>query len=173
MIEYLPLVLTGLGLTASILYYASVLRNANKTQQQQLETREIQIFMQLMQQISNEASYKTWAEIVNQGKVDYDEYVEKFDSSVNPEHYAKRCTLWHNYNSIGELLRQGVIDHDLLERMLVAPMILIMWENWEHIIKKTRERENAPEIWLGFEYLYNEISCKRRQKGYPDYTYPL
>ena len=44
MIEYLPLVLTGLGLTASIIYYTSVLRNANKTQQMQLETRQAQLF---------------------------------------------------------------------------------------------------------------------------------
>ena len=40
MIESIPLVVTGIGLTASIVYYASILRNANKTQQQALETRQ-------------------------------------------------------------------------------------------------------------------------------------
>jgi len=49
-IEYLALILTGLGIIVSILYYASVLRNANKTQQIQLETRQAQF----MSQISNE-----------------------------------------------------------------------------------------------------------------------
>ena len=38
MIEYLPLVLTGLGLTASIIYYASILRNQNKTRQRDWKT---------------------------------------------------------------------------------------------------------------------------------------
>ena len=33
MIEYLPLVLTGIGIIVSILYYTSVLRNSNKTRQ--------------------------------------------------------------------------------------------------------------------------------------------
>ena len=47
MIEYLPLVLTGIGITVSILYYTSVLRNANKTQQMQLETRQAAMFMKL------------------------------------------------------------------------------------------------------------------------------
>jgi hypothetical protein len=36
MIDYLPLILTGIGIIASILYYASVLRNANTTRQAQL-----------------------------------------------------------------------------------------------------------------------------------------
>ena len=45
MIEYLPIVLTGIGLSASILYYTIILRNANKTQQMQLETRQVQLFM--------------------------------------------------------------------------------------------------------------------------------
>ena len=46
-IENLPLVLTGFGLTASILYYTMTLRNANKTQQLALENRQAQLFMQL------------------------------------------------------------------------------------------------------------------------------
>jgi hypothetical protein len=46
-IEYLPIVLTGIGIIVSILYYTSVLRNANKTQQQQLDTRQAQLFMQM------------------------------------------------------------------------------------------------------------------------------
>lgn len=45
MIEYLPLVLTGIGLSVSIIYYASILKNANKTQRMQLETRQVQLFM--------------------------------------------------------------------------------------------------------------------------------
>ena len=45
MIEYLPLVLTGIGIIVSILYYTSVLRNANKT-------REAQLFMQSYKETS-------------------------------------------------------------------------------------------------------------------------
>ena len=44
--EFLAVILTGLGLTASIVYYASILRNANKTQEIQLETRQAQLYME-------------------------------------------------------------------------------------------------------------------------------
>jgi hypothetical protein len=39
-LDYLPLVLTGIGIIASILYYASILRNANKTRELQLKAQE-------------------------------------------------------------------------------------------------------------------------------------
>jgi len=42
--EFLAIILTGLGLTASITYYAMVLRNANKT-------RQTQLFMNLFTQL--------------------------------------------------------------------------------------------------------------------------
>jgi hypothetical protein len=41
--EFLAIILTGLGLTASIVYNAINLRNANKTQKQALETRKAQL----------------------------------------------------------------------------------------------------------------------------------
>jgi hypothetical protein len=46
-----------------------------------------------------------------------------------------------------------------------------MWENWEHIIEDNRKRENMPDIWMGFEYLYNEMKKYRKSKNYPDPTY--
>jgi hypothetical protein len=44
-IEQILYIVPILALTASILYYAIILRNANKTQQMQLETRQVQMFM--------------------------------------------------------------------------------------------------------------------------------
>lgn len=60
--EFIAIILTGFGLTASILYYSSILRNANKTRELQLkaqelqlkaqehaiETRQAQLFMQIL-----------------------------------------------------------------------------------------------------------------------------
>ena len=40
MIESIPYVLTGIGIIVSILYYTSVLRNANRTRELQLKAQE-------------------------------------------------------------------------------------------------------------------------------------
>ena len=164
----LSIVFAGLSIAASIVYYASVLRNANKTQQMQLETRKVQLFMQLYQQLTSEETLKASMELMTLDIQDNDEYLKKYDSSVNPAHYAKRAHIWWLYNSIGELLRMGTIEHDLIDRLQLDATVIITWEKWEHIIKETRARENLPTIWEGFEYLYNETKKIRDMRGYPD-----
>ena len=49
-IEVLALILTGLSITASILYYTSVLRNQQRTQEHALETRQAQFFYSIFQE---------------------------------------------------------------------------------------------------------------------------
>ena len=46
-LEIIALVLTGLSITVSIIYYANVLSNANKTQQLTLENRNAQLLMRI------------------------------------------------------------------------------------------------------------------------------
>jgi hypothetical protein len=164
----LSIVFAGLSIAASIVYYASVLRNANKTQQMQLETRKVQLFMQLYQQLTSEETLKASMELMTLDIKDNDEYLKKYDSSVNPAHYAKRAHIWWLYNSIGELLRMGTIEHDLIDRLQLDVSVIVTWEKWEHIIKETRARENLPNIWGGFEYLYSETKKIRDMRGYPD-----
>jgi hypothetical protein len=159
------------GIIVGVAYYILNIHNNQKNQQLQLETRQTQIFMQIYQQINTEEVYKSWAELVNVGKIDYEDYLKKYDSTVNPDHFAKRAQIWYSYNTIGELLRQGIIELDLLNRLSLGPMVITMWERWEHIIRKTRERERGPDLWEGFEYLYNEVKNYRDREGYPGFTY--
>jgi len=159
----ISIIFAGLSIAASIVYYASVLRNANKT-------REIQLFMQLYNILHTRESLQTFIELLNL-KIDEEEYRQKYDSYVNPEHFGKRGSLWYTYNSIGEMLRLKMVDPDLLHRLNVDLHVIMLWENWEHIIKMNRERENMPDLWDGFEYLYNEMKILRRKMNYPDITY--
>ena len=45
-LEVVAILLSGISISASMFYYANVLANTNKTQQQ-LETRQTQLFLQL------------------------------------------------------------------------------------------------------------------------------
>ena len=69
------------------------------------------------------------------------------------------------------MLRLKMVDPDLLHRLNVDTNVIMLWENWEHIIKMNRERENMPDLWDGFEYLYNEMKALREKMGYPEITY--
>jgi hypothetical protein len=171
--------LQTVSLMVGVFYYIFIMRNSQKTrelslkaQEQALETRQTQLLMQIYQELNSEETQKSWAELVNQEIIDYEDYIQKYDSSVNPNHYAKRVHIWYSFNTIGELLRQGLIDPDLLQRWLQGPWVIVMWEKWESIIRETRVR-GRPNLWAGFEYLYNEMKRIRDSREYPEIKYPI
>ena len=182
MVEFtLPLVLQivqTVGILVGIIYYITIMRNQQRTrelaltaQEHATETRQTEIFMRLYEQLNNAETYTSWAELVNQ-EIDNEEYLQKYDSTVNPVHFGKRAHLWYTYNTIGELLLMGIVKPDLIQRLSLDPMVITMWERWEHIIRETRIRENSPDIWSGFEHLYNEMVRLREERDYPKITYP-
>jgi hypothetical protein len=71
MIEYLPLILTGIGIMASILYYSMTLRNSNKT-------RRAQLFMQVHARFQNPEFTKMCNEVMNREWSNIDDYWEKY-----------------------------------------------------------------------------------------------
>ena len=163
------------GILVGIVYYITIMRNAQRTrelalkaQEQATETRQTQIFMRLYEQLNNAETYASWAELVNM-EIDNEEYLRKYDSSVNPVHFGKRSLHWFTYNTMGELLLMGIVKPDLIHRLSMGPIVIEMWETWEHIIKATRVREKAPDIWNGFEFLYNEMKRLRSERGYPEF----
>ena len=182
MVEFtLPIVLQivqTVGILVGIIYYVTIMRNQQRTrelaltaQEHATETRQTEIFMRLYEQLNNAETYTSWAELVNQ-EIDNEEYLQKYDSTVNPVHFGKRAHLWYTFNTIGELLLMGIVKPDLIQRLSLDPMVITMWERWEHIIRETRIRENSPDIWSGFEHLYNEMVRLREERDYPKITYP-
>ncbi len=102
-VETVSIVFTGLSVSLVAFYYISTLRNAQKTQQLALESRQTQIFMQIYQQLNSEESFTTWAELMNLEVADYEEFLRKYDSVVNPKFFGKRTNIWWHYNTIGVL----------------------------------------------------------------------
>jgi hypothetical protein len=170
-VETISIVFTGLSVSLAAFYYVSTLRNAQKTQRLALESRQTQIFMQVYQQLNSEESFRTFAELMNLECENYDEFLRKYDSSVNPNNFGKRSHIWWSYNTIGVLLHEGLIEPDLVFKLL-GPLVVQQWKKWSSIIEEIRERENVPENLKMFEYLYGEMRKLREQMNYPEITYP-
>ncbi len=165
------------GIIIGVAYYILNIENnrrnqklAIKAQEQSTETRRMELFLQIWRDFNSQENINIVAELFNL-KPDYEEYLQKYDSHVNPSFFARRSGLWYFFNSIGELLRLNYIDPDLLNRLNMDINVIVVWENWAHIIKKNRAVENMPDLWDGFEYLYNEMKSLRDSKGYPEITY--
>ncbi len=164
--------LQTVGLLVGIFYYVTTLRNAQKTrelalksQEQALETRQAQLFMQIYQDMSSPEHYKRTNELYSMEWEDWDDYDRKYGSENNPENYALRFSTWSRINGVGLLVKDGLIDvgrvHDLMRTT-----ILWQWEKFRDIIIRTREEFNLGSFMEGFEFLANEMMKEVESRGF-------
>ena len=157
-IENLPLILTGIGLTASIVYYASVLRNQNKT-------RQTQMLMELYAVYRDPEFAKAWGEIMDQEYADFDDYWQKYGSDTNREAWNTWQSVARLFNGIGVLVKNDMVGIELVEE-LMGVVIVVSWSKMSPIVYGFREFVNDQEhtrylgtyqSLAGFEYLYFEL----------------
>ena len=157
-IENLPLVLTGLGLTVSILYYTMILRNANKTQQNQLETRQVQMFMHIFN-YSQTPGYIKASRVF--GLMQFENFEEALQlvDPTNPETVENNealSTIITFYEGLGALVKEGFLDIRWVA-LLMAGTTRHNWEKIEPVIEEIRKGMNYPRFASEMEYLYKEL----------------
>jgi hypothetical protein len=153
MIEYLPLILTGVGLTASIIYYATIIQNANKARQRELIYQRIPTI--------NADFYNNWRRLFTAKWQTYQEFQEYI--SENPREYGYFAFITITLNSVGLLLKENVIDPERIFSVYTPNMTITTWNRSYPVIKVWREGYGYSELYSGLEYLYNEA-----RKRYPD-----
>ena len=157
-LELIVYVVPILGLTASIFYYAMVLRNQNKT-------RQAQLFMQIYQEMISPEKFRIMNELTNMEWEDYDDFMRKYSSDKNPDIWSKRYSHWYRFNGIGLLVKDGLIDVDRVYE-LTNEMIIWQWEKFSDIIIENRRYFNNPDWMEGFEYIAEEMKKVKARRGY-------
>jgi hypothetical protein len=156
-VEQILYIVPILALTASILYYAINVRNANKTQKMQLETRQIQMFMNISGVRSSPEFQKLIYKVTFMDEWnDLQDYFDKYGPEKNLDAYSEHLFVWQLYDTVGFLLKKEVIDLSFLDDVFKASL-LIAWKKFEPVIKMNRERVNQPNLWNQFEYLAGEV----------------
>ena len=154
MIETLAFVLTGLGLTASIVYYANILNNANKSRERELINQRITMI--------DVGFYAKWRQLLNGKWSTYQEWQKHRSENIeDSDILAYMCTL---LNTIGLLHKNKMLDSDLIFGIYQPNLFLWTWEKVAPIVYGNRDLLNNPEQYSGFEYLYNEA-----KKQYPNF----
>ena len=156
--------LQTLGLLVGIFYYVTTLRNAQKTreltlkaQEQALETRQTQLFMNIYNtfaskeyQKDNEQMMKVWE------WADYDDFMRKYGPDVNPDDHAIWDMNLQWMEGIGVLVRRGMIDPELVYDLMYGS-IIGFWERHEPIVQGIRDRASIPNVWIDLEYIYDQM----------------
>jgi hypothetical protein len=83
----------------------------------------------------------------------------------NPENSSLYNYIVVTYNSIGMLLKNKILSHELVFSIHGPHFVIWTWEKLYPSIEVNRELSNYKELMGGFEYLYNEAI-----RQYPDLT---
>ena len=134
-------IVTILGVVGGFTYYVMTVRNANRA-------RKNQIIMEIRNQLLDKETIHDRMELLETSWNDYDDFLTKYDSTVNIENYAKRLRWWHFYDGIGYQISLGLIDLESVYYLLGPHSILLFWNKFKSIIVKQRELFDNPEMFL-------------------------
>jgi isopentenyl diphosphate isomerase/L-lactate dehydrogenase-like FMN-dependent dehydrogenase len=145
-------------------------KRAQETRDRELETRRISLIDSMASRLQTPEAMKIYQEIMNYEWRDYEDYVRKYGSAYNMEAAAKRLGTWNVYNSVGAMLRKGIVEpEDVYD--LGAHGIVQLWVKYRSIIEESRRRINGQDWLRDLEYLAGEMT-KVKLKRDPSYKVP-
>ena len=157
--QTISIVFAGVSIGLAAIYYTLTLRNSQRSQQQALETRQAQMFMNVYNQsFTNPFYHESLSRIFD---AEWDSY-EKFESiyhfgeNKDPEFCIAYDYVCGFFESLGVLVRENLLDIRLVA-LLISGQTIGIWEWNQRIIDEFREDRNQPRIWSEFEYLYHEL----------------
>jgi len=153
-LEHVIYIIPILGLTASILYYAMVLRHQNKT-------RETQLFTQIFQVFKSESKWRDYLDHQLMEWEDYDDFHKKYGMG-NLDTYSKILSMTWTLCNIGRLVLDGMIDKQRVYDW-IGSLVISEWTWSKPLIEEQRRRSNNPHIASDFEYIGEEMIRMRAQ----------
>lgn len=166
----------SLGVFVAAVYYILNIQNNRrnqelslKAQQQNLDTRQAQLLMQVYQTMYDKEALRDNVHLLNMEWEDYNDFERKYGSDNNPENYAMRERMKNFYNSIGFLLKFGLVEAEKVYEIAGIGTIE-SWNKFGDIFLKQRKIYNMPEFALNYEYLFYEMVRMRKSRGYSTET---
>ena len=157
------IIFAGVSIGVAALYYTLTLRNTQRAQQLQLETRQAQLFMQAYNRFTEKEFQKSWFEMVSQWEWDdYDDFMTKYGPKTNSEDASKFGSVLAYFEGLGVFVEQKLIDIELVSR-LGSSNIINCWEKFRPVFEEYTRRTGNPYTYDYLEWLYNELKNKRHK----------
>ena len=151
------------GVLVAAAYYILNIRTTQRNMKTTLDTRHAQLYMAIYQDLTSTETIDKFIKILNMQYKDYGEYERKYGSDNNPEFFTIRYSYVQKMNSLGWLVKQGLID-----RMWIYEMygwnIIWTWNKLSSVVKET-ERRYGVHASEWFDYLYVEMKRISDEKG--------
>jgi len=154
-------VVTIVGVIAGLTFYFLTVQNENKARKVQIGNRVRGV------QQSREMSLIS-LELLEMQWEDFDDFVRKYDSTVNHDNYSKRNSYFGAMGEFGYLLKHKLMDIKTVYDVTTGGYAEIqMWNKFKPIFMKQREIYEDPTRYIWFEYLVTELIKERVKRGLP------
>ncbi len=144
------------GVIAGFTYYVLAVRNTQKNQELQLETRQAQLFMQIFARQYDVEQRKSIYLVRNLEYKDLDDFNEKYGPENNPDTFFRFNSLATYFEGVGVLVKRNLVDPSMVDD-LMSGRVNEFWEAVRPFTIELRERTGNYEAWEHVEYLYNVI----------------
>jgi hypothetical protein len=156
LLQSLSYVAAAIGVCVAAFYYAMNLRETTRN-------RRATLSMNIMQSFLSEEGALRWVDLLSMQWKDFDDYVKKYDSSVNRENFAKRAAFWNTCDMLGYQYRTGILDIQTIYNV-GGIWIWNAWRKFKPIIEEYRKWEWSSDAFENFEYLANVLSKMQGDK---------
>jgi len=149
--QTIGVLVTAASVTVAAVYYMINLRETTRN-------RRVALTTSLMQNFTSEEGSRRQLELMQMKWRDFDDFRAKYDSSVNPDNYAKRVFVMNTCDMLGYQYLSGQLDLCTLWSVC-NNSISACWEKFGPIILEYKKRGDYNQhIWENFEYLAYEMS---------------
>jgi len=163
-------IMGSMGVFVAAVYYIMNIRATRRNMELTLETRRIGQAENIAQYTRDLEGMGIYFELLNMEWKDYDEFERKYGSDNNIENAAKRYSTWARHNSIGAMLRKGMVEaEDIYDMGMMGTIFL--WAKFKDVIEEGRKRYNGQDYMRDFEYLACEL-MKVKLRRDPSYIVP-
>ena len=164
--------LQTVGILVGVFYYVMTIR-ANqrnqeltlRAQEQAVETRQAQLYMQLFMRITSEEFMKRSTDLLRWEYDGYEDFNERYFGSPDSSLTAKWVSLMWHIDGLGYMMAQGLIEPEMVYNFGGGAGQLRHWEKWEPVIMEMRRERGDPEFLKWFEHLAKELMRLRQEKG--------
>ena len=159
-LQAISYIVGSIGVFMAAIYYVfnmratlQVRREANRTQLQQLETRQAQMFMGIYTQLTSKEFSSAFRKIASSEWGSYEEYREL---SKDPDFQNATFIVGQYYEGLGVLVREGLLDIRWIA-LLICGMTRMYWEKMKPVLDEGRRVMGFPRWLSESEYLYDEL----------------
>jgi hypothetical protein len=124
----------------------------------------------IMQTLYSATRLRQAIEMLHMEWTDYEDFEKKYGTEKNIDSASIRLSLWYNFNTLGELLRRGLVDEDTLYYAL-GWNVVTLWQKFESVVIEHRRRYMSKDQWTGFEYLAKRMFARMNEVD-PGYKVP-